>query len=97
TASASITTAPLTATLTASNKTYDRTSTEPDANLSCSLSGVVLGDTVNCAGTSGTFDGPNVGSHTVTATVTISGASAGNYTLGAAGSSVSSTTKTASA
>ena len=96
-ASASITTKAITATLTAQNKTYDGTASEPNANMSCSLTGVLPGDAVACTATSGTFDGSNVGAHTVTATVTISGAAAGNYTLGAAGTNVASTSAMASA
>ena len=87
-APASITTRAITATLTAQNKTYDGTASEPNANMSCSLTGVLPGDAVACTATNGTFDGSNVGAHTVTATVTISGAAAANYTLGAAGTNV---------
>jgi len=99
TASASITTKAITATLTAQNKTYDGTNTEPDASMSCSLTGVVPADSgnVSCAASSGTFNGSNVGAHTVTATATISGTAAGNYTLGAAGTTFNSTSATASA
>ncbi len=94
-----IKTRPVTVTLSAANKTYDGNSTEPDANMSCSLSGVLAGDTgnVNCAVTSGTFDGFNVGAHTVSATAAISGTAAANYTLGAAGSALSSTSTSGSA
>ena len=92
-----VNTRPITATLTAQNKTYDGTASEPNANMSCSLTGVLPGDAVACTATSGTFDGSNVGAHTVTATVTISGAAAGNYTLGAAGTNVASTSAMASA
>ena len=98
-ASASITTKAITATLTAQNRTYDGTNTEPDANMSCTLTGVLSSDTTNvtCKATSGTFDGSNVSAHTVTATVTISGSVASNYTLGAAGTTLSSTSAMASA
>ena len=86
-------TCPVTATLTASNKTYDGTNTEPNASMSCSLSGVLAADIgkVSCVASSGTFDGVNAGAHTVTATVTLSGPNAGNYTFGAAGTTVNST------
>ncbi|PYV25350.1 MAG: hypothetical protein DMG27_10320, partial [Acidobacteria bacterium] len=54
--------------------------------------------TVNCAASSGAFNTSEVATaNLVTATVTMSGASAGNYTLGATGTSVSSTSRTASA
>jgi hypothetical protein len=99
TATAAITTLALTPTLTAGNKPYDGTNTEPNANMSCSLSGVLPADALNvsCTATSGTFATANVGSQLVTATVTISGTAAGNYTLGAAGTSTASTTATATA
>ncbi len=98
TASASITTKAITATLTAQNKTYDGNNTEPNANMSCSLTGVLSGDSANvsCAATSGTFNTSQVATaNLVTATVTISGTAAGNYTLGAAGTTTSSITATA--
>ena len=86
TATAHIKTAPLTATLTAADKTYDGTNTEPDASMSCGFTGVVMGDMVTCMATSGTFNTSQVATaNLVTATVAISGAAAGNYTLGAAG------------
>ena len=89
----------ITPTLTAANKTYDGTNTEPNGSMSCSLTGVLAGDSANvaCTPSSGTFDGSNVGAHTVTATVTISGTASGNYTLGAAGTAILSTTATATA
>ena len=40
----SITTRPVTATLTAQNKPYDGTNTEPNGNMSCSLNNIVAGD-----------------------------------------------------
>jgi hypothetical protein len=86
TASASITAAPLTVTgVIASNKVYDRT-TAASLNLgSAALVGVFAGDTVtpNTGGASGTFATPNVGPGiVVTVTgLTITGSSAGNYTL----------------
>src|SRR4030095_6952798 len=55
TTTANITTKALTATLTASNKEYDGNNSEPNANMSCSVSGVVPADTANvvCTATSG--------------------------------------------
>jgi hypothetical protein len=92
--------AALTATLTAGNKTYDGTDAEPNANMSCALTGVLVGDAENvtCASSAGTFNSSQVGAATqVTATVTIGGSAAGNYTLGAVGTGVSSTSATAAA
>ena len=92
-------TAPVTATLTAADKTYDGTTAEPNANMSCTLTGVLAADVSNvtCTATSGVFDGAGAGAHTVTATVTIGGTAGGNYTLGAAGTTSSSTSATAPA
>jgi hypothetical protein len=86
---------PITATLTAGNKTYDGTATEPDANMSCTVTGQVPGDVVTCAASNGVFNGVNAGATSVTATVTLGGDDAANYTLGAAGTSIQSTTLTA--
>src|SRR5215212_10047095 len=100
TTTADITTKALTATLTASDKQYDGNATESDASMSCSVSGVLAGDTANvaCAATSGSFNSANVTTaNQVTATVTISGTAAGNYTLGVAGTATSSTSATATA
>jgi len=99
-ATAHITTKAITATLTAANKEYDGNATEPDATMSCSLTGVLPADStfISCTPSSGTFNSPNVVSaNQVTATVTISGTAASNYTLGAAGSTTSSTSATATA
>src|SRR5262249_19084133 len=88
----------LTPTLTATDKTYDGTTTEPNGSMSCTVVTIVPGDTVNCAATNGTFNFKDVPTaNQVTATVTISGASVNNYTLGALGTSVTSTTATATA
>jgi len=68
--------------------------------MNCSLSGVLAGDDTNvaCTATSGTFNSPNVATaNLVTATVSISGTAAGNYTLGSAGTATSSTSATATA
>jgi hypothetical protein len=96
---ASITTAPVTATLSAAGKTYDGTTAEPNASMSCTLTGVVPADASNvtCTATNGTFNLATAGSRTVTATVTISGIAAGNYTLGVAGTTTTSASKTATA
>src|SRR5262249_20612435 len=91
---ANITTKAITATLNANDKVYDGNTTEPNANMSCSLTGVLPADNLNviCTATSGTFNTKDVATaNQVTATVTISGSAAGNYTLGAAGTAVSST------
>jgi hypothetical protein len=99
TATASIITLAITPTLTAANKTYDGTTTEPNANMSCSLAVILAGDVANvtCTPSSGTFATANAGSQTVTATVTIGGTAGGNYTFGAAGTTTASTTATATA
>ena len=79
--------------MTASNKTYDSTTTATVNNSGDSLSGVVAGlnngggtsDAVSLTGTgstSGTFSSANAGTWTVTGSgLAISGADAGNYTL----------------
>jgi len=85
TASSVITPRPVTATLTAADKTYDGTATEPDAAMSCAVTGVLSGDVVTCTPSNGAFNGTLAGSSAVTATVTLGGAASGNYTLGAAG------------
>ncbi len=95
-----VTTRPITATLTAANKTYDATNTEPTNAMSCMLNGVLPADSsyVSCTASNGTFNTSQVATaNLVTATVTISGTAAGNYTLGVAGTTVSSTSATATA
>ncbi len=79
---ADITAKALTATGTAANKIYDGNTS---ASVTISLGGVVGGDTVTGSAT-GTFDNKNVGTgKTVTiGTVSLAGADAGNYTVGAA-------------
>ncbi len=95
TASANITTKPLTANLTAQNKVYDGTNTEPNLNMTCALVGVVSGDVslTTCTPSGGTFSSSQVlaANNTVTATATIGGTAASNYTFGATGTSVNST------
>src|SRR5207249_5258658 len=98
TAPASITTKAINVTVMQTNDTYVGNNPEPDAKMSCSLTGVLSGDSANvsCAATSGTFNTSQVATaNLATATVTISGTAAGNYTLGAAGTTTSSTTATA--
>src|SRR6185503_11126715 len=75
----SATTATTTASITASNKTYDATAA---AAISCTLSGVVGSDAVTCVGT-GSFDTAAVGTgKTVTSTnLGLGGAQAANYLL----------------
>ena len=100
TTTASISTRPITAALKATNKTYDGTAAEPNANMSCTLTGVLPADSnyVSCAASYGTFNTSKVATaNLVTATVTISGTAAGNYTLGAGGTTTPSTTGTAPA
>jgi len=94
---ASIQTRALTATLLASDKVYDKSNAEPDANISCTLATVLGADNVTCKATNGTFNTSDVTATQVSATVTISGAASANYTLGAAGTSTTSTSATASA
>ena len=81
TTTANITAATLTPAITATNKTYDGTST---AAISCTLTGVVGSDVVTCSGT-GSFDTAAVGTgKTVTANgLSLSGAAASNYALSA--------------
>ncbi len=95
TASANITTKPLNASLTAQNKVYDGTKTEPNSNMTCALVGVVSGDVslTSCTPSGGTFNSSQVlaANNTVTATATIGGTAASNYTFGLTGTSVNST------
>ncbi|MFO0939536.1 MAG: YDG domain-containing protein [Pirellulales bacterium] len=90
TTTANISAQSLTASATASNKTYDRLT---DATVAITLGGVISGDTVTGSAT-GTFDTKNVGTgKTVTVgTVTLAGADAGNYTVGSAGSTTANIT-----
>jgi hypothetical protein len=77
--------APVTATVTASNKGYDSTTTATITG--CTLSGVLAADTgnVTCSAAAGAFSDAKVGTgKTVTATgITLAGSAASNYTLGA--------------
>jgi trimeric autotransporter adhesin len=80
TTTANITAATVTATVTASDKVYDGTTNATLTN--CTLTGVVSGDTVTCAGTA-TFDTAAVGTgKTVTVNgLTLGGVAGGNYAL----------------
>jgi FtsP/CotA-like multicopper oxidase with cupredoxin domain len=73
----------VTASVTASNKTYDRTTTATIT--SCTLTGVLPADTANvaCSAASATFASANVANGiAVTASgITLSGSAAGNYAL----------------
>jgi hypothetical protein len=75
-----VTPAPLIPVVTAADKVYDRTTTATIT--SCTLTGVLSGDTVTCTAASGAFGNANAGiGKTVTASgITIAGASAANYT-----------------
>src|SRR5204863_7624867 len=77
---ATVTPAPLAATVTASNKVYDATTA---ATINCSLTGVLGGDLVTCAAASAVFNTAAVGTgKTVTASgLALGGSGAGNYTL----------------
>ena len=81
TTTADITPVSLTGSITASSKTYNGTTTATIA--SRTLSGVIAGDTVTYVGGTATFSDKNVGTgKTVTATgLSLSGSSAGNYTV----------------
>ena len=97
TTTANILTKSVTVTLAAGDKEYDGSTTEPEANMSCSFAGVIAGDTANvsCTPSAGTFNTKDVSTaNLVTATVTLSGTASSNYTLGSNGTSVTSTTAT---
>src|SRR6185436_15125873 len=81
TTTANITAATLTPAITATSKAYDGTSS---AVITCTLTGLVGGDVVACAGT-GSFDSSAVGTgKTVTVNgLSLSGAAASNYALSA--------------
>ena len=101
TTTADILTKGITATLAAADKVYDGSTTEPDVNMSCSLTGVVSADAmhVSCTPSAGSFNTKDVATaNQVTATVTIGDTESGNYTLGLTdGSVVNSTSAVASA
>jgi hypothetical protein len=73
--------APVTASITAANKTYDTTATATITG--CSLTGVLAADAgkVTCSASGGTFASANAGTWTVTATPSLAGTAAGNYAL----------------
>ncbi len=68
----------LTGTLTASNKTYDGT---PNASTSCSLSGVLFGDDVSCVTANSVFSTRNAGTNQVTASLSLTGGKAVDYSV----------------
>jgi LPXTG-site transpeptidase (sortase) family protein len=72
--------ATVTPSINADNKEYNGTTA---ATFTCSLGGVIVGDTVSCTGGTANFDDKNVGNgKTVTATgLGLGGADAGNYQL----------------
>ncbi len=79
TTTATINSAPVTASVTAANKPYDGTSSATITG--CSLTVVIAGDKVTCSAASAAFASPAAISQTVTATgITLSGG-AGNYQL----------------
>jgi hypothetical protein len=81
-ANLTITQKPVTASITASDKTYEGTNTATITT--CSISGKVVGDDVGCTVTNAHFASSNANAipQTVTATVALSGLTASNYTLG---------------
>jgi hypothetical protein len=93
TTNANINPAQVSATVTAANKTYDSTTNEPLAGVSCNPNVLAVDqNNVTCAGTAASFASAGVGTG-ITVTVTgigLSGSAAGNYTL-------SSTTATTNA
>jgi hypothetical protein len=98
TASANITTLPLTATLTsAPPKTYDGTTAETNT-MTCSVTTVLSPDSLTCAATNGNFNTSQVATaNQVTATATMSGSGVSNYTLGGGGTVASVTSAIVSA
>src|SRR6185369_9547500 len=87
----------VTASISASGKTYDGTR---DAVISsCSLEaalgnhGVVSGDAVGCGATNGKFATKNAGSQAVSADVALNGADKANYQLTSSTSSTTATIK----
>ncbi|HJQ04594.1 MAG TPA: YDG domain-containing protein [Nocardioides sp.] len=80
----------VTAVLSASDKEYDGTNGVVSGEVTVDLTAgdVLSPDTVGVAITSASFDGTDVGAHTVTATVHLTDNALGDYTLGA-GTSVS--------
>lgn len=76
---ADITKRQVTGTVTASDKAYDRTTTAVATPVG--LDRDLVGDDVDLVVDSASFDGANVGAHTVTANLSLGGADAGNYEL----------------
>lgn len=80
TGTAKITPAPVTASITANDKVYDKTTAATVAG--CTLTGVIDGDAAGCTAGGATFASANAGTWTVTASlVTLTGGAAGNYKL----------------
>jgi parallel beta-helix repeat protein len=80
TAAAAVEAISVTASITAAGKTYD--GTVAAMITSCTLSGVVGSDAVGCVASDGAFAAPGAGAgKPVTATVSLTGADAGKYTL----------------
>jgi hypothetical protein len=71
----------LSASITATGKEYDGTTTVT-GTVNCSVATKVGTDDVRCTASGAVFDSPNAGSRTVTANVALSGAAKDNYTLG---------------
>ncbi|GAA4427726.1 hypothetical protein GCM10023188_11170 [Pontibacter saemangeumensis] len=80
TATATITTKGITASLANAGKVYDGTAAAPGTT--ATLSGVIEGDDVTADVSAAAFSSADAGPRTVTATVVLSGAAAGNYSLG---------------
>ena len=94
---ANILTKGLSATLIAADKEYNGNDVEPNANMSCSFTGIVTGEEpiITCTPSAGTFNSKDVlSANLVTATVTLGGLGAANYTLGPDGTAINSTSAT---
>ena len=74
-----ITPARVTAAVTAAGEVYDGTTAA--SITACTLTGVLGTDTVTCAAGQASFASANAGTWTVTASITLAGASASNYML----------------
>ena len=78
---ASISRKPVTATITAADKTYDGNTTADIT--SCTVNGKVGSDDVDCSASGGTFSDANAADgKAVSAGVSLNGSAAGNYSLG---------------
>ena len=83
----------LTASITATGKEYDGTTTVT-GTVNCSVATKVGTDDVSCTVSGAVFDSPNAGSRTVTANVVLSGGAKDNYTLGVQTTAAASATIT---